>query len=113
MASGLHDAYLHAADLAALHQSLAEALGEMERLGEFTAAAHLTAALDLIEDLMDARAAGMKAVAEARNSAVFIIARQMLDVFGDRAEAVARRQLASAVGASLTSWAAIVNEIAA
>lgn len=91
--------------LAALHRVLSDALAELERVGEFTAAAHLVAALDALECSSEAR---RDATADG---AVTVLARRMRDSFGEGAEAVARRQLGAATGNSLTAWAAIVNEL--
>jgi hypothetical protein len=106
---------IHISALSGVHETLTSALAELEKLGEFTAAAHLSAALDVIEDGIDAQKVedGFDGNAPHSSSAIAIIARQMREVFGEGAEAVARRQLTAASGPSLMAWAAIVNGIVA
>jgi hypothetical protein len=101
--------------LSGVHETLTSALAELEKLGEFTAAAHIAAALDVIEDGIEAQHAedGVGGNAPHSSSAIAVIARQMREVFGDSAEAVARRQLSAATGSSLMAWAAIINGIVA
>lgn len=98
--------------LSDIYGALAEALPQLERLGEVVAAAHLAAALDAVEASLG-KAALEERAEQGGYSVISYLAGRMREKFGDRAEGVARRQLTGAIGPTLIVWAAIVNEIGA
>jgi hypothetical protein len=96
--------------LTAAHRQLLDLLSELERIGEFSAAAHVAAAIDVLETRV-----GVDHGAEVHpgtSNSVAEIAGRMRDAFGEKAESVARRQLTTASGSAVLAWAAIVNRIA-
>lgn len=95
-------------DVASVHRILLDALARLEKNGRHAAAAHLLAAIELIENDIERDSAAADAIAESPHA---VIARVMIETFGDRAEAVARGQLAAARGPSMLAWAAIINRI--
>lgn len=95
--------------LRAAHDRLLDVLDLLDAAQEHGAAAHVIAAIDRLElrILPDDRFLRR----EPGDGAIAIIARQMVDRFGDRADSVARRQLDQATGSTFLAWAAIVSRI--
>ena len=95
--------------LTAVHMQLIDALSALDEAGEYAAAAHVGAAIDILKSQH-----GMAAINRAdadRDNPVSIIVHAMIDRFGDRAPLVARRQLAEATGSAFLVWAAIANRL--
>ena len=92
-----------------IHREMLDHLSELDRLGEHVAAAHLTAAIDALEERSEA--AGMTPTRDRRNDPVEVMAYGLVEKFGDRATRVARRQLEGASGDTLLVWAAIVSRV--
>jgi hypothetical protein len=95
--------------LSSVHRQLLDALACLDRTGLHVAAAHLATAIELVEDDLGLEP-GQRRAGNADNP-VAVVARAMVDVFGDRAQSVARRQLAEASGSAVLAWAAILTMV--
>lgn len=95
--------------LSSVHRQLTDALRLLDRTGHHAAAAHLVAAIEIIEN--DVELASGERPGSEQDSAVTAIARWMTRDFGARAQTVARSQLANASGPAMLAWAAIINRI--
>jgi hypothetical protein len=96
--------------VASLHRQLITVLGELERVGRAVAAAHVVAAIDVLEAELDGRDA--LPFAHEADDGVVAMTKAMVDTFGGRAETVARQQLTEAEGLARLAWAAIVQRLA-
>jgi hypothetical protein len=94
-------------ELGLAYDNLIRALAELEKIGEFVAAAHVAAAIEAI----DPTQRGASAPADPASDVISHFAEKMREAFGDAAEAVARRQLIPSGGATLLAWAAITNRL--
>lgn len=97
--------------LLAIRQQMFRLLGQLDQCGEHIAAAHLVAALDALDDRLDTPAADRADASPERPVDHF--ARVLIEHYGDRAEAVAREQLACSSGDAMLTWAAIVARMEA
>ncbi|WBO21110.1 hypothetical protein [Sphingomonas abietis] len=98
--------------LLAIKQQMLGILGRLDHYGEHIAAAHLVAALDALDDRLEARL-GEQRPASTEDRPLDHFARAMIDRFGDRAEAVARAQLVAASGDAMLAWATIIGHLEA
>jgi hypothetical protein len=96
--------------LSGVYRQLNRFLLVLDQAGRHSAAAHLVAAIELLEN--DTGPSAGPAAEREPDSVVTTIARGMTRCFGARAEAVARTQLVGATGSAMLAWAAIVNRIA-
>jgi hypothetical protein len=96
-------------ELGLAYDQLIRAFAELEKNGKFVAAAHVAAAIEAIDPHKHGQptTAGPAPVSDA----ISCLAEKMHEAFGEAAEAVARRQLISSCGATLSAWAAITNRL--
>jgi hypothetical protein len=95
--------------LSLMRQQLLEALSLLDSASEHAAAAHVAAAIDILEGRLDL--AEEDRADRSRDNPVTIIVRCMVECFGSRAGAVARRQLSEASGSAFLVWAAIAGRL--
>jgi hypothetical protein len=95
------------AEIGLAYDNLIRALAELEKIGEFVAAAHVAAAIEAI----DPQKRAQSATTDPAPDIISHFAEKMREAFGDAAEAVARRQLIPSGGATLLAWAAITNRL--
>lgn len=97
--------------LFAIRQQMMRLLGQLDQCGEHVAAAHLVAALDALDDRLETPAEDRATAAPERPIDQF--SRVLIEHFGDRAEAVAREQLACSSGDAMLTWVAIIGRMEA
>jgi len=91
-----------------LHRQMLDQLVELDQLGEHVAAAHLTAAIDALEERLDARTTHPR---DRRTDPVEAMAHGLIERFGKRAAEVSRLQMRGASGQTFLVWAAISSRI--
>jgi hypothetical protein len=96
-------------DVTLIHRALLDHLSALDRLGEHVAAAHLTAAIDAIEDRIDVSANDHRR--DSAGDPVEAMACGLIEMLGPQAQLAARQQITASSGQQLIKWAAIASRV--
>lgn len=92
-----------------LHRELIAALATLDEHGRHAVSAHLVAAIELLED--DLQLADADRVRPEYRTAAAVLAQNIRDGFGNRAEAVIRSQLAGSSGSVMLAWESVLDHL--